>query len=571
MIKNIAQYIDSTNLNPGITRDEIKTIVDDAITYNFAGICITPGWTSFAKARLVNKGATNIKVVTVPNWKTGGGLDSCEGIWEDVCENCDEVDYIWNVVHFGDLKDWEKTKKELKTIREKTKGTLKIIIEAYYLRQMDEKIYKVGIKKVLKEACNLVNRSGADYIKCIDGMTSLFVKINNKLLYTNMKDLYDHHRNDVVYLPSVDCNGKFKWIKGLAIIKQNNKKEGLQLRLSNGLYINCTKEHKIPHFGRTINYNSKFKYKLKEAMNFKKGDYIGFLNNLNYEIEESEIYTSDLGFFVGMFLAEGTYTTHDRIRFHLGPRDKGKTLDKLKNIVSKFGYNYKIIKEKNSKGFTFFVNSPILRTILKEIIIGKLSKTKHLSNKLYNLPYNFRKGVMDGYLEGDGTTKNNEIYYIGMTNNGNLLADMVALCKTINYGISIGQKDYYLVKYKNKEYKTLNFQVYKRKRRDIGLRKIVDIKTISKRTVYDIETEDNHIFFTGYGLLIHNSDSGLFKRPDFDSLIEDCKIIKKYSKLTIKAAGGIRARYHVDELLKIGVKRIGTSKAVEIAASDVNI
>ncbi|GAF87823.1 unnamed protein product, partial [marine sediment metagenome] len=98
------------------------------------------------------------------------GLDNCDGIWEDVCKNCDEIDYIWNVVHFGDLKDWKKTKEELKVIREKTKGKLKIIIEAYYLRRMDEKMYKVGLKRILKEACNLVNKSGADYIKTDSGL-----------------------------------------------------------------------------------------------------------------------------------------------------------------------------------------------------------------------------------------------------------------------------------------------------------------------------------------------------------------------------------------------------------------
>ena len=169
-MKNIAQYIDSTNLNPTASRNEIKKIVDDAIEYNFAGVCITPGWATFAKKRLISKNATHIKVITVPNWKVGGGLDSCEGIWEDACESCDEIDYIWNIIHFGDLKDWEKIKKELKIIRGKTKGKLKIIIEAYYLRQMDEKMYKVGIRKIFKEACDLVNASGADYIKTDSGL-----------------------------------------------------------------------------------------------------------------------------------------------------------------------------------------------------------------------------------------------------------------------------------------------------------------------------------------------------------------------------------------------------------------
>lgn len=568
-MNDLAKYLDNTNLDPQATRRQIKQLVDESIKYHFAGICISPSWVNFVQNRLSDAGVKDIQVVTVPNFKMGGGLEQFDGGADSCFETCDEIDYIWNVYEFGDLKLYGKTKDELMKVRKITKGKLKIIIEAYHLRITDDKIHKQGMKKIIKKACELVNASGADWIKCLDGTTPLFIKINNKILYTNMKDLYEHHRNDTVYLPSVDKQGSFIWVKAKDIIKQKKKKEGLQLRLSNGLYLNCTKEHKIPFFGNIIHYDRKFKYELKEAGDFKKGDYIGFLNNLNYNVSKQEIYDQDLGFFIGMFLAEGTYTTTNRVRFHLGPRDKGKTLNKLKKVIDKFGYSYKELKEKNSKGFTLFVNSPILRTILKELIIGKTSKTKHLSNKVYNLPYEFRKGIIDGYLEGDGTTKDNNIYRVGMTNNGDLLADMVALCKTIKYGISIGQKDYYLVKYKGKEYKKLNFQVYKKERRDIGLGSIVNIKKISSRTVYDIETDGDHLFFTGYGLLVHNSDSGLFKRPDFDTLVEDCKLMVKYSKLPTKAAGGISDKYQVETLINLGVKRIGTSNAVRIVTSDL--
>jgi deoxyribose-phosphate aldolase len=70
------------------------------------------------------------------------------------------------------------------------------------------------------------------------------------------------------------------------------------------------------------------------------------------------------------------------------------------------------------------------------------------------------------------------------------------------------------------------------------------------------------------------SDSGLFKRNDkkikvnekvsitetaWEGLIDDIKIILKYSKKPIKAAGGIRTKEQAEELIKMGVKRIGSS------------
>lgn len=169
-MKNIAKHLEYTDLRDGAKRKEIRRLVDDSVKFGFGGICVSPSWTLYVDDRLNALGSKDTLVVTVPNWKLGGGLEQCPSMLDYICETCDEVDYIWNCYEFGDLKDWERTEKELATIREKTKGKLKVIIEAWYLRMMDEKIYKSGISKVLKEACSLVNKSGADYIKTDSGL-----------------------------------------------------------------------------------------------------------------------------------------------------------------------------------------------------------------------------------------------------------------------------------------------------------------------------------------------------------------------------------------------------------------
>jgi len=169
-MNNLAQYLDSTNLNPQATRGQINKLVDDAIQYRFAGLCIAPCWVNYVQNRLKNAGVTYIQVVTVPNWKMGGGLEQFSGVGDTCCETCDEVDYIWNAYEFGDLKVWDRTEKELAKVRAMTKGKLKIIIEAYYLRVADEKIHHQGMKAVIKNACDLVNKSGADWIKTDSGL-----------------------------------------------------------------------------------------------------------------------------------------------------------------------------------------------------------------------------------------------------------------------------------------------------------------------------------------------------------------------------------------------------------------
>ena len=203
----IAKYLDYTNLSNKTTRDQIDKMVEECITYSFAGLCIAPCWTNYAISRLERLGNRETKVMTVPNWFMGGGLEQMEGITDSCCEICSEIDYIWNTYEFGELKDFDRTKKELKKVREMTKGTLKIIIEAYYLRVSDEKIHKQGMKRVIKNACDLVNKSGADYIKTDSG---LFKRPDFDSLVEDCKLMVKYSKNGVKVKAAGGINNLFQ-------------------------------------------------------------------------------------------------------------------------------------------------------------------------------------------------------------------------------------------------------------------------------------------------------------------------------------------------------------------------
>lgn len=81
------------------------------------------------------------------------------------------------------------------------------------------------------------------------------------------------------------------------------------------------------------------------------------------------------------------------------------------------------------------------------------------------------------------------------------------------------------------------------------------------------------------------TDSGLFKRMDrkiklndkisitetaFEGLVDDVKTILKYTKKPVKAAGGIRLKKQAEELVALGVKRIGTS-SVKVLEDEIVI
>jgi len=179
--QEIAQVIDHTNLKPDLNRKGIITLLEEAKKYNFKAVCVTPAWVYLAKQRLAG---TGIEVSTVPNWASGGGLERIKGDY--VFEEADAIDYIWDIYQFGVLKAYDKTAKELEQIRLKTRGELKIIIESTVIRSIAEH-KKEKYEDIMKEACKLVQDSGANWIKTDSGLFLRDPKFKIQNLYEDVK------------------------------------------------------------------------------------------------------------------------------------------------------------------------------------------------------------------------------------------------------------------------------------------------------------------------------------------------------------------------------------------------
>lgn len=163
--EEIVGYLEQTNLDPALTRKQIDYQIDMALRLKTKGLCITPAWVYHAKKRLEGSG---ILVVTVPNWELGGGLERCTRN-DDAYVLADEVDYIWDIVHFAHVKNYKVNEHELAEIRKATKGVLKIIVETTMMRMIAEKT-GADYEAMLKLAVEMINASGADFIKTDSGL-----------------------------------------------------------------------------------------------------------------------------------------------------------------------------------------------------------------------------------------------------------------------------------------------------------------------------------------------------------------------------------------------------------------
>lgn len=156
---DILSKVDHTLLAQTSTWNQIKEICDDAMQYGVASACIPPSFVKRAKEYVEGKLAI-CTVIGFPN----GYMTSAVKVFEteDAIKNgADEIDMVINI---GDLKDkrYDDIVDEIIQIKKACKDkVLKVIIETCLLTD-EEKI----------KMCELVTKSGADYIKTSTGFST---------------------------------------------------------------------------------------------------------------------------------------------------------------------------------------------------------------------------------------------------------------------------------------------------------------------------------------------------------------------------------------------------------------
>ncbi len=157
--KDILSKVDHTLLNVCATRSEIAALCDDGIKYQTASVCIPPCYVRFAKEYVKDK----LKICTVIGFPNGYATTvvKCFECADAVANGADEIDMVINL---GMVKEkrYDDVLAEISKVKEAAEGKLlKVIIETCLLTE-EEKI----------RLCDIVSRSGADYIKTSTGFST---------------------------------------------------------------------------------------------------------------------------------------------------------------------------------------------------------------------------------------------------------------------------------------------------------------------------------------------------------------------------------------------------------------
>lgn len=160
MSKDLAKYIDHTQLKPDTTEEKIRQIVEEAREHGFASVCVNPYWVSYCYEKLKD---SEVKVCTVIGFPLGATTTETK-VFETkqaILEGATEVDMVINV---GALKSNNDAivQKDIEAVVDAAKGKAltKVIIETSLLTE-DEKV----------RACKLAKDAGADFVKTSTGFS----------------------------------------------------------------------------------------------------------------------------------------------------------------------------------------------------------------------------------------------------------------------------------------------------------------------------------------------------------------------------------------------------------------
>lgn len=157
-IKKILSYVDHTLLAQGATWEEIRAILDDGIKYSCASCCIPASYVKQAKDYVGDR----LKICTVIGFPNGYSTTAvkCFEAADAVKNGADEIDMVINIGWLKDKK-YDALLQEISDIKGACDGKLlKVIIETCLLSD-EEKI----------KMCEIVSRSGADFIKTSTGFS----------------------------------------------------------------------------------------------------------------------------------------------------------------------------------------------------------------------------------------------------------------------------------------------------------------------------------------------------------------------------------------------------------------
>ena len=218
-------------------------------------------------------------------------------------------------------------------------------------------------------------------------------------------------------------NGR-KWTNVVSFFQPEEKNDVLRLTLRSGEKITCTSKHLWPTARGLL-----------KAGDLNVGDVLDTCQLPPEEGTTSLAATEDVGYFVGLYLAEGS-KSKGTIQISGHADEAAGRFDTLSSFAARWGGTCRVHVYGNTS--TVNMTGHLLHGFIAEYLDGETSKDKSLSNSVWRESNDFLEGLLRGYLDGDGSWEESaNRWRLGFTDNAKLAQSLRSLCARLNKAVCL--------------------------------------------------------------------------------------------------------------------------------------
>jgi DNA modification methylase len=329
--------------------------------------------------------------------------------------------------------------------------------------------------------------------KCLASATLLYSRTPQGDAPRMLKDLVRMEPHEVKL-----WNGK-KWTQVLSWDAAQPGSVGLAVEFRSGEKVTATREHRWPTARGLVATEDLRIGDIVEATCLPEPDAPDMPALLPDE---------DIGWLIGMYLAEGNIGTDEDTVFFAGHKKEVQRFARIDKLALALGATSDTKSYTDGDGVTTIVWGKIFVEVLKKYVDGNTAKTKHLRVTCWRRSNLFLKALLDGYLEGDGNYDcSNDRWRLSFCRNDAFAKNIRTLCARLGYHLTLKAADGRMhgvtfPKYMGTIRMWSNGHVNERHRNEV-----VGISSTSCEVFYDVTVEDEpHTFALASGILTHNTN-----------------------------------------------------------------
>lgn len=210
---------------------------------------------------------------------------------------------------------------------------------------------------------------------------------------------------------------------------------------------------------------------------------------------------SEIGWFAGLYLAEGSRDTSGTIQISGNTDETTDRMARLAPLAAAFGGTCRVHRS-GEHGATICMDAPVLVAVLDKYIGGRTAHDKALRPACWRRSNVFLRAVLDGYLHGDGHyDRTNDRWRLGFCRNYNLEASLRTLCARVGASLRLKLSTATM---DGRRFPAFRGEIRFSERTSDG--EVIAVRRGRARRFWDIGVADEpHLFALASGVLTHNS------------------------------------------------------------------